>query len=101
MAAHSLTFTFDGKERTIELTLGEVEILEDAFDLPVEQINFDRMKATVYTVAFALHRDQPRRDFDSILNEVRDKGLDALVQPKPAPKARPTKLAAKTAAASA
>jgi hypothetical protein len=53
--------TFDGQAEKFELTLGEIEELEEAFDKPVSEINFERIKAIRMITGFALRRRQRNR----------------------------------------
>lgn len=91
--ANTIEVTFDGKTHTFELTLGEIELLEDAFDRSIDQIDTSRTKAAIYLVAFAQHREQRNRSLDDILAEVRGRGIDSLAvkEEEPAAKPRPTR----------
>lgn len=64
-----LAFTVDGKRYEIDmddLEFGEVELLEEAFDLPFEEIDLRRMKAMRLIVFIAMRRKDPDVSMDDV-----------------------------------
>jgi hypothetical protein len=86
---------FDGKDHTFELTLGEVEEIEDAYNLPIEEVSFRRTKTVLLLVKFAKMRENPRADPNEIMRELRSRHIDVLEQPDgdPTPPKRARKAA--------
>jgi hypothetical protein len=93
--------SIDGRTYTLDendLELGEIEMLEDELDAPIEQIDFNRAKAMRVLVYLVIHRENP----DFTMDDAKAVKVSALVppteEPEPdgvtAPK-RPTKAAAK------
>lgn len=93
--------TFDGQTDKFPLTLGEIEELEEAFDKPISEINFERIKAIRICTAFALRRRQRNRSHADIDAEMAGMTMDDFEQrsKKPEPKAEGEKAKRPTAAA--
>ena len=91
----SMEITIDGKTYEVgDLTLGEIEQLEEAFDLPIAEIDLSRAKAVRYLVYFAKHRENPKFTFEDAGNIA----LTSLMPPAEEPaqngaKKRPTRAA--------
>lgn len=98
-------FTYDGRDFDFEPTQGEIEELEEEFDKPLSEINFERSKAIRLIVMFGLRRHQRNRPTVDIMAEINalsaSEWTRRLTPPEPAgdDKPRPTK--AKAAAAKA
>jgi hypothetical protein len=97
-----IALTIDGKEHRFELTLGELEEIEDAFDKPLDEINFGRTKAVLLLVKFAKLRENPGQDPARLMASLRSQGVDLLESiGVAAAEESPTKKPAKRAGASA
>lgn len=67
-----------------DLTLGEIEEIEEAFDAKLEDIDLSRAKALVYLIYLTKRRKDP----DYTLEQARSVKVSALPQPEPE---RPTR----------
>jgi hypothetical protein len=71
-----IALTIDGKEHRFELTLGEIEEIEDAFDKTIEEIDLNRTKAILLLIKFAKMRENPRQDPDRLMSGLRAQGIE-------------------------
>jgi hypothetical protein len=91
---------FEGKTHKFELTLGEIEEIEDAFNTTIDQVDLNRTKAALLLVKFALMRETPDADPRRVMADLRSRGISVLVVPDE-PEERPTPAKAKAAKAAA
>lgn len=93
MALNEFELTLDGKPEKFKLTIGEVEEIEDAFNLPIEEINLGRMKAMRLLVEFVLRRRNPGVNPMLLRQQVQVQDLDEfqarLAQPEDEPAEKP------------
>lgn len=102
-----IRITIDGKTHSInpdDLELGEIEVIEDAVDRPIGDVDFGRIKAVRALVYVIMHRDDPSFTMDDA-RSMRSGALswdEPEPEPEPEPEsktngARPTQRAAKPA----
>lgn len=92
--AFELSITVEGTTHDLsDLTLGEAELLEDAFDRPLAEIDLSRAKAVRYLYFIAKRREDPK----VTLEDLEDITVAALTGTDAAGAAkRPTKAARKS-----
>lgn len=97
---NTIEVAFDGKTHKFELTLGEIEEIEDAFDTTIDRVDLNRTKAALLLVKFALMRETPSADPRRVMADLRSRDISVLMAPDE-PEERPTRAKAKTKAAAA
>lgn len=98
-----IRIAIDGKTHEInpdDLELGEIEVIEDAVDKPIGEVDFSRIKAVRALVYVIVHRDDPAFTMDDA--KAMRSGALSWPEPEPQPNGtRPTQRAAKPASKAA
>jgi len=95
MADNTIRLTINGKHHELDpddLTLGEVELLEEELDQPLEDIDFSRAKAMRVLVYLMVRRSEPQFTLEDA-GELKVASIQDASEKKPAAGKRPTRAA--------